>query len=49
MKRLFKLLIFLIIVGFIGIVGYAYLGPWFGSDFAAPQVQIRQPVVLNAE
>jgi hypothetical protein len=49
MGRLFKLLIFLIFVGGIALVGYAYIGPFFGAEFAAPQVEIRQPVTLQDE
>lgn len=49
MGKLIKLLIFLLIVGFIGLVGYAYLGPFFGVDFSPAQVEIRQPVTLIAE
>jgi hypothetical protein len=29
-------------------VGYAYVGPFFGADFSAPQVEVRKPLVLNA-
>lgn len=47
MGRLFKFLIYLIILGGIGLVGYAYLGPFFGVDFSAPQSEIRQPVTLD--
>jgi len=49
MARLIKLLVYIVILGFIGIVGYAYVGPWFGSDFSATQQEIRLPVTLNAD
>ncbi len=49
MGKLIKLLIFLMIIGFIGLVGYAYLGPFFGVDFSPDQVETRQPVTLIAE
>ncbi|MCR9125209.1 MAG: hypothetical protein NXH82_03685 [Rhodobacteraceae bacterium] len=49
MSRLFKLLIYLLILGFVGLVGYAYLGPFFGADFSPPRTEIRQPVILNGE
>lgn len=49
MGRLFKYLIYLIILAAIGLVGYAYLGPWFGADFSPPQSEIRTPVILNAD
>jgi hypothetical protein len=48
MGRLFKLLIFLVIVGFIGLVGYAYVGEYFGANFSAPQSETRLPVTLDA-
>ncbi|MGC3937076.1 hypothetical protein ACOTTU_04665 [Roseobacter sp. EG26] len=48
MSRIFKLLFFLIILGGIGLVGYAYVGPFFGADFSAPQTEVRVPVTLDA-
>ena len=47
--RLLKLLIFLAVVGFVGLVGYAYVGPFFGADFSAPQSEVREPVTLDAK
>lgn len=49
MLRLFKLLVFLLVVGGIGLVGYAYVGPFFGADFSAPQDEVRVPVTLDAD
>jgi hypothetical protein len=49
MGKLFKLLIFLAIIGFIGLVGYAYVGPFFGVDFSPEQTETRQPVTLTAD
>lgn len=49
MGRLIKLLIFLIIVGLIALVGYAYIGPFFGAEFAPAQVETRQPITLGAD
>ena len=48
-RKLIKFLVFLAIVGFIALVGYAYLGPFFGADFAPAQVEIRVPVTLGSE
>ena len=45
--RLIKLLFYLAILGGIGLVGYAYIGPFFGADFSAPQTEIREPVTLD--
>lgn len=49
MGRIFKLLIFLAIIGFIGLVGYAYVGEYFGANFSPPQSETRLPVTLDAE
>ena len=49
MGRLVKYLIFIIIICAIGLIAYAYVGPWFGADFSAPTSEIRKPVVLNAD
>ncbi|WP_139250749.1 hypothetical protein [Palleronia salina] len=42
--RLFKALIFLLILGFIGLVGYAYLG-----DMSPDQSQQSVPVTLDGQ
>lgn len=48
MWRLFKALIFLSILGGIGLVGFAYLGPIFmRSEFAPPAEQVIKPVELD--
>ena len=49
MGRLFKILITFLVFGAIGLVGYAYVGPFFGADFSAPQSdQIRaDPIELS--
>ncbi|MCJ8334118.1 MAG: hypothetical protein MJH10_07745 [Epibacterium sp.] len=49
MARLVKYLVYLIALAAIGLVGYAYIGPWFGADFSAPASEIRKPLVLNAD
>ena len=49
MGRLIKFLIYLICLGFIGLVAYAYIGPYFGADFSAPQNEIREPVTLDVD
>ncbi len=48
MGRLVKYLFYLLILAAIGLVIYAYLGPWFGADFSPPRAEIRQPVTLHA-
>lgn len=47
--KLIKFLIILAILGFIGLVGYAYVGPFFGVDFAPAQSETRVPVTLGTE
>ncbi len=49
MGRLIKFLIYIICLSFIGLVGYAYIGPFFGVDFSAPQTEIREPVTLDVD
>ena len=49
MGKLIKLLFIIAILTFIGLVGYAYVGPFFGADFSAPQIEVRQPLILNAD
>jgi hypothetical protein len=44
MSRLLKLLIFLLVLGVVALVGYAYLG-----DINPNQSDVSQPVDLNAE
>jgi hypothetical protein len=41
--RLAKLVVLLVIVGFIGLTGYAYFG-----DLAPEQREVTQPVTLDA-
>lgn len=43
MGRIIKVLLLLVIFGFIGLVGYAYF-----ADFAPTQADVTKPVVLNA-
>jgi len=49
MGKLIKLLIYLLIIGCIGLVGYAYIGPFFGADFAPDQVETHVPVTLDSD
>ncbi|MBY6134537.1 hypothetical protein AB9K35_20550 [Leisingera sp. XS_AS12] len=49
MGRLFKYLIYLVVLAAVGLVAYTYVGPWFGADFSAPSTEVRKPVVLNAD
>jgi hypothetical protein len=47
--KLFKLLFILVIIGFIGLVGFAYIGPELGIDFAPATKEIRLPVTLQGQ
>jgi hypothetical protein len=44
MGRIIKALVVLVILGFIGLTGYAYLG-----DLSPVQGEVKKPVVLNAD
>jgi len=44
MGRLLKFLILLLVLGFIGLVGYAYLG-----DLSPEIKEVNQPVTLDVE
>ncbi|WP_199910633.1 hypothetical protein [Loktanella sp. Alg231-35] len=50
MWRLIKVLFFLIVLGGIGLIAYAYVGPlFFPNDFAAPTQEVIRPVTLETE
>ena len=42
--RIFKVLLLLVVLGFIGLTGFAYLG-----DLTPDQSEVREPVELNAD
>lgn len=44
MGRLIKLVVFLVVLGFVGLVGYAYL-----ADMTPARQEVKQPVVLNVQ
>ncbi len=48
MGRVLKYLFYLVVLAGVALVAYAYVGPFFGADFSAPQEEIREPVVLDA-
>ena len=47
MKKIFKFLIYLAVTCGIGLILYAYLGPFIGVSFEPTQNMERVPVVLN--
>lgn len=49
MGRIIKWLIYLLILGALALVAYAYVGPYFAADFSPPQTEVRQPVTLDAD
>ncbi|SMC43617.1 hypothetical protein [Primorskyibacter flagellatus] len=49
MGRILKWVFYLLVLGAIALVAYAYVGPFFGADFSAPASEIREPVTLNAK
>ncbi|WP_264177056.1 hypothetical protein [Gemmobacter serpentinus] len=42
MGRIIKLVLVLVVLGFIGLTGYAYLG-----DLQPPQAQVTKPVAVD--
>lgn len=49
MWRLIKYLFYLAVIAAIGLIGYAYIGPFVGVDFSAPQSEVTAPVTLDVE
>lgn len=49
MGRIIKWLVYLLVLGGLALVAYAYIGPYFGADFSPPQTEVRQPVTLDAD
>ncbi|WP_238366563.1 hypothetical protein [Mesobacterium pallidum] len=49
MWRIIRWLFYLAVLAVIALVIYAYVGPFFGADFGAPQTEIRVPVTLDAD
>lgn len=49
MLRLIKWLIYMAILGFLALVAYAYVGPFFGADFSPSQSEIRQDIILETD
>lgn len=49
MIRVFKLLFMLVLLAGIGLVGFAYIGPILGADFAPTKTDIREPVTLDVD
>jgi hypothetical protein len=44
MTRLIKVLFAMVILGLVGLTGYAYV-----ADLSPAQTEVRQPVILNAD
>lgn len=49
MLKLIKWLVYLGILGFIALVAYAYIGPFFGADFTPSTSEIRQDIILETQ
>jgi len=49
MARLIKWLFLLVLLAFVALVAYAYIGPFFGVDFSPPQEEIRQDLILETD
>ncbi len=48
-KWIFKWLFILGVFAFLGLVAYAYVGPYLGADFSAPTTEVRQKVILDGQ
>ncbi len=44
MGKLFKLVLFLIVMGFVGLVGFAYIG-----DLSPDSTNVKKPVLIDVE
>lgn len=49
MGRLIKWLIYLVALGFLGLVAYIQIAPYFGEDFSPERREIRLPVELERD
>ncbi|MDU8913021.1 hypothetical protein [Aestuariicoccus sp. MJ-SS9] len=49
MGRIIKWLFYLLTLGAVALVAYAYVGPFFGADFSPPQTEVRQPVEFDTD
>lgn len=47
MIRVFKLIFMLVLLAGIGLIGFAYIGPILGANFAPTKTEIRAPVTLD--
>ncbi|WP_208348646.1 hypothetical protein [Pseudaestuariivita rosea] len=47
--RIFKYIGYLVVLGFLALVAYAYLGPFLGADFSPEQVEVTKPVTLDVD
>lgn len=47
MGKLILFLVALLCIGTLALVGYAYLGPMLGADFAPAPAEIRVPLTLS--
>ncbi|MEO0486460.1 MAG: hypothetical protein AAF092_11170 [Pseudomonadota bacterium] len=49
MGRLLRFLIYVVIAAAIGLVAYAYIGPFLGADFTPPSTNVTVPVEVELE
>lgn len=49
MGRLTRYLFYLLVLGAIALVAYAYVGPFLGADFSPEQREVRDRIVLDAK
>lgn len=49
MGRIIKWLFYLAVLSIVGLIGFAYVGPFLGADFSASETEIKQEVILHVE
>jgi hypothetical protein len=49
MLRLIKWLLYLVVLGFIALVAYVYIGPFLGADFTPETREIRQDILIETD
>lgn len=47
MWRLIKALIFVLVLGGLGLIAFAYVGPILGADFSPTKSPVSEPVELD--
>ena len=49
MFKLIKFMLYLVIIGFLALVLYIYIGPFLGADFTPETREIRQDIRIETD